>query len=211
MCRSLFVLLPAAALGRPHRPAAFRGIMVLLSHNIAFCTQHTPHANHTHHLHLHATRTLHAVHLTHTALTTHTYHALHNPSHTSRFAHTPHPHHTTFTHHTQPPPPPVTLPLILVHTSLGWCTVYCMPRMHFVLKQVYPILSEAATSARTELNKVIHNPIHTNTPTNTRTTTRTDTRPSLATDTHLQLYKYSIQPTYTTKTPTTSAHKYTDS
>ena len=128
MCRSPFVSLPAAALGRPRRPA-FRGMMVLyhtLSH-----PAHSTHLTQT----THTTRTStplapYTPCTSHTPHSPHTYHALHNPSHTSRFAHTPHPHHTTFTHHTQPSPPPVTLPLILVHTSLGWCTVYCMPRMH---------------------------------------------------------------------------------
>jgi hypothetical protein len=49
-----------------------------------------------------------------------------------------HTHTTSTPHHihssyTTIPTNLSTLPLVLVHTSLGWCTVYCMPWMHFVL------------------------------------------------------------------------------
>ena len=53
-------------------------------------------------------------------------HHIHSSHTTPRNIHTPHTPHTTHTNHFHYHP----LPLILVHTSLGWCTVYCMPRMH---------------------------------------------------------------------------------
>jgi len=53
-------------------------------------------------------------------------HHIHSSHTTPRNIHTPHTPQTTHTNHFHYHP----LPLILVHTSLGWCTVYCMPRMH---------------------------------------------------------------------------------
>ena len=59
-------------------------------------------------------------------------HHIHSSHTTPRNIHTPHTPQTTHTNHLHYHP----LPLILVHTSLGWCTVYCMPRMHclFLIK-----------------------------------------------------------------------------
>ena len=50
-----------------------------------------------------------------------------------RNLHTPHTPHHIHSSYTTIPTNLSTLPLVLVHTSLGWCTVYCMPWMHFVL------------------------------------------------------------------------------
>ena len=50
-----------------------------------------------------------------------------------RNLHTPHTPHHIHSSYTTIPTNLSTLPLVLVQTSLGWCTVYCMPWMHFVL------------------------------------------------------------------------------